>query len=295
MHAQTPDLAREVRKARAYDDQIDLLHDRFAGETCVIVTCGPSLGTVPADELRRRLQGRLAISIKQAIDVIGAEADFQCWNPFNVTKFAVPSTDTIRCLVGDPSGRFPQFNDYDIEFPTVNTGGRLDTSLAATNDYGNHLLADHIPRPFGPGIMHELVLYLAVHLGVSEIITIGWDIANASGMNTHFYDDSDDRDYFERGRVPASATTSMRRHVPDAVRLPMRRLRTRRDHHRGVLYNRTTSQVGETELVAQSTGPLEAWLREIGVGLTVTTDSEYLDPAIRRVTVDELFDLLDSR
>ena len=295
MHELTRALGRDVRRADHVDAQIDLLKGRFAGETCVIVTCGPSLATVPADELRRRLRGRLVISVKQAIDVVGASADFQCWNSFNVTRFEVPSPDTIRCLVGDPSGRFPQFNRRDIEFPQVDARGRLETSLAATRDFGDHLLGDHTLRPFGPGIMYELVVYLAVHLGVAEILTIGWDIANRSGRNTHFYDGSDDQAFFERGRVTpdaAGAAASARRHVPDAVRLPVRRLRARRDHRRGVLYNRTTPLDGETELVSDSTGSLKQWLDTVGVGLTVTTDSEFLDPSIGRVSVEELFERL---
>jgi len=96
MHELTPALGREIRGTRHVNDQIDLLGGRFAGETCVIVTCGPSLANVPAEELRRRLHGRLVISIKQAIDVVGESSDFQCWNSFNVTKFAVPSPDTVR-------------------------------------------------------------------------------------------------------------------------------------------------------------------------------------------------------
>jgi len=142
--------------------------------------------------------------------------------------------------------------------------------------------------------MYELVSYLAVHLGVGKILTIGWDIANSSGKNTHFYDGRDDHEFFERGRLTPGVAAGARRHVPDAVRLPLRRVRARRDHRRGVLYNRTTSLNGETELVAESTRDLKRWLDTLGVGLTITTDSEFLDPTIDRVSVEDLLDLLGA-
>ena len=45
-------------------------------------------------------------------------------------------------------------------------------------------------RPYGPGIMYEAVFYLLQHLGVSEVITIGWDnkLVSNEADKQHFYD-----------------------------------------------------------------------------------------------------------
>ena len=121
----------------------------------------------------------LTIAVKQAIDVVGEQADFHCWNSFNVSRFKRPSPSTIRCFIAGPSSRIPQWNRRDLSFPQVEGKGGLANSLAYSRDFSEHLIASDPVRPFGPGIMYELVFYLAVHLGVSEIITIGWDIASA--------------------------------------------------------------------------------------------------------------------
>ena len=53
------------------------------------------------------------------------------------------------------------------------------------------MFKNRLDRPWGPSIMHETVLYMAVHLGVSRIRTIGWDHIDPKGKKNkinHFYD-----------------------------------------------------------------------------------------------------------
>jgi hypothetical protein len=301
VHPLTPTLAREVRDARSLDEQIDVLHGRYAGERCVIVTCGPSLGDVDAVGLRAVLRDTLTIVVKQGVDVVGDQTDFHCWNSFNVAKFGRPTDDTIRCFVAEPTGRIIQHNRYDVRFPMVAAHGDLTTSLAARHDFGDHLLTDTPIRPFGPGIVYELCIYLALHLGVVEIITVGWDIANTTGKNTHFYDRPDDEQFFEseRARTAVAAHSpepigapAARKRVPEPLRARVRWVRTRVAHERGRTYNRTRVLPGETELVAASTEPLARWLTHEGVKLSVTTQSPFLAADIPRLTPDDLFDHL---
>ncbi len=219
MHESTPSLAAQVRKARSLQEKTALLRNRYAGETCVIVTCGPSLGAVPAAQLKARLNGVLTIAVKQAIDVVGEAGRLPLLElvqrfPLQVGRHL----HTIGCFVADPTGRRPQFNRHDLAFPQVDGSGGLSGSLASRLDFGEHLIADDPLRPFGPGIMYELVFYLALHLGVKEIITIGWDIANTAGGNAHFYDDATDRPFFESERAgpppPATLRSSCSRAPP---------------------------------------------------------------------------------
>ena len=181
---------------------------------------------------------------------------------------------------------------YDLAFPQMNGGGDLTNSLAYRRDFEDHLLESDPTRPFGPGIMYELVFFLAVHLGVSEIVTIGWDIANPGGKNTHFYDQPEDAPFFEQGRTGKEQATSIRTRLPGPVKDRIRSLRSRLAHERGQLYNRNQSLIGETELVAESTAALQAWLGSHGIPLAVTTDSTFLSTDIERLSVDDLFDRL---
>jgi len=247
---------------------------------------------VPAAGLRDVLPGVLTIAVKQAIDVTGDQTDFHCWNPFNVRKFARPSSTTLRCLVEESTGRIPQWNRSDLAFPQVSADGLLQSSLALHRDFEGYLLADTPVRPFGPGIMYELVLYLAVHLGVSEIITIGWDIANSGGQNTHFYDREAGESFFQTARPTVAPPPSLGDRLPRSLRYPARLAKTRIAHARGQIYNRARPLPGETDLVADSTAAAARWLAESGVSVAAVTTSTHLDAGIRRLSVDDLFDLL---
>lgn len=296
MHELTLQLAADVRRARSLGEQIRLLANRFEDAICVVATSGPSLRTVPPEPLRQALQGVPTIVVKQAIDIVGDQADFHCWNSFNVAKFGKGAPETIRCLVTEPTGRMVQWNKSDMRFPLVPNDGDIRHSLALRRNFDDYLLSHSESRPFGPGIMYELVLYLAVHLGVKEIITIGWDIASAepAGPYTHFYD-LDDRP--PRGpEIAASGAREWgRSRVPEPLHRVVRSARTARLHHGGQIYNRTKPLPGEFELVSTSTSAAAEWLNRMGVSWRAVTDSPHLDPRIGRLSIEDLFDHLSDR
>ena len=258
----------------------------------MLATCGPSLASVPETALRDGLKGVLAIAVKQAIDVVGEQADFHCWNSFNVSRYVRPSRDSIRCFVPDPTRRRPQFNRHDLRFPQFDGGGELRNSLAGTHDFPLYLLADKTRRPFGPGIMYELVFYLAVHLGVAEIITVGWDIANTSGGNTHFYDRATFEPYFGDERVGPPAPATLRSGIPEPIRYCVRLTKSAVAHSRGQLYNRTRTMPGETDLMAASTSQMASWLNGMGVSISAVTDSPHLADNISRLSAEDLLNRL---
>jgi hypothetical protein len=284
MHRSTIELAERLRRRPSQPAKLDLLRGSFAGQTCVVVTCGPSLQTFDPAQLRSALDGKLTIAVKQAIDVVGDQADFHTWNSYNVSRFAWPSRSTIKCLVKEPTGRVVQWNRPDLSLTQEWGNGDLSRSLAHTRQFDAYGLELNQVLPFGPGIMYELVFYLALHLGVSEIVTVGWDIANDDGKNTHFYDSSSDKEYFERGRVEGTSAPSARESVPEPMRRVVRMSRTFRSHRSGQLYNRTTPLDGETRLVSESTADVAAWLRSKGVRLRAVTESPHVLPPIERLS-----------
>jgi hypothetical protein len=288
MHPHTPTVAAAVRAAPDLAGRLDALAGAYQGERCVIVTCGPSLGEVPVDRLRRALEGVLTLSVKQAVHVTAEHTDFLCFNSFNVTRFTTPSKNTIRCFAREPTGKTPQLNRADLTIDQATNVGDLRRSLAVTTDFASHPLTAHTPRPWGPGIMYELVLHLAVHLGVAHITTIGWDIGNPQGKNTHFYDRADKDDFFERDRSSAFTMASVRGHIPAIVKGAGRWGRALVAHSRGRVYNRALPVSGETEVVGASTAAANAWLAANGVELEVITPSEQLDVSISRLGIEEL-------
>ena len=294
MHARTPSLTAEVRKARSLTERLQVMRGAYEGRTAVIATCGPSLQMVPADVLRSALRGVPCFVVKQAIEVVRDQTDVHCWNAFNVRRFGRYSPSTLRCFVEEPTGRVPQWNRYDVGFPQQDGQGSLARSVAHTRRFDDHLLADDTLRPFGPGIMFELVLYLVVQMGVSEVLTIGWDIANPSGANTHFYDSASDAQFFQAGRrpegAPAPATVGGR--LPDPLRMVARRAKTALAHMRAQTYNRTTPLAGESDAVSNATADVVSWLGQHGVGIAALSESDFVGRHVPLLTPDEFLDRL---
>jgi hypothetical protein len=274
------------------EEKVDRLRDAYAGSLCVLITCGPSLGLIDHERLKASLSGVLTIAVKQAGDIVPDQADFLCFNSFNVARFHARGVTPIRAFAAEPTGRVPQLNRWDIRFPTNGTDGDLQSSLAVRRNFDDFLLSKTMQRPWGPGIVYELGLYLAVHLGVSELIAIGWDIANERGHNTHYYDSRTEDPFFDRGRADAYRMVGVRRHLPGALRDSIRWGRALVSHRTGRLYNRTTMVPGEAEVVASSTKPARAWLQTHGVELGVVASKSMFDPAVPRLSHDELWDRL---
>lgn len=287
MHPHTATLTGLVRSAPTVE-RLRLLRDAYSGAPGVVVTCGPSLATYDTTRLRRALSGRVVFAVKQAVDVVGPEADFLCFNTYNVSRYRVPARQTLRVFGSEPSGNVPQLNKYDLRLPFAPHSGRLAESLVARQNFEDHLLETTPLRPWGPGILHEVVFYLAVHLGLSELTTVGWDIANARGNNVHFYDDAAEN-FFDRGRASAYRLVGVRRGLPRAVQHAARWGRTVAIHARGGVYNRTTMIPGEAELVAASTGETAQWLGGHGVRLRVVGSNQLVDSSVPHLSHEEFY------
>lgn len=288
MHPLTTTITPAVRRVAAAD-RLDRLRDAYAGQSGVVVTCGPSLATFDPERLRRALHGRVVFAVKQAIDVVGDEADFLCFNTYNVSRYRVPSPSTLRVFSAEPSGKVPQLNRHDLRLPFAPHSGQLADSLVARQDFDEHLLHRTPIRPWGPGILHEVVFYLAIHLGLADLTTIGWDIANQRGNNVHFYDAQPEDNFYDRGRAGAYKMVGVRRGLPGPVRSAMRWGRTALVHQRGGVYNRTTMIPGESDVVAASTAATATWLGRHGVKLQVVGDSDFVDAAVPRMRQDEFY------
>ena len=286
MHPHTPALAAAVRSVPE-SRRLDRLHHAYSGQSGVVVTCGPSLVTFDPARLRQALTGRVVFAVKQAIDVVGPEADLLCFNAYNVSRYRVPRRSTMRVYSSEPSGKLPQMNRFDLRLPVAPHSGHLADSLVARKDFDDHMLERTPVRPWGPGILHELVFYLAIHLGLSDLTTIGWDIANARGHNVHFYDAPDN--FFDRGRSDAYKLVGVREGLPPHLKAALRWTRTASIHTRGGVYNRTTMIPGESEVVAAATIATASWLATHGVRLRVVGDSEFVDPDLPRLTQDEFY------
>ena len=130
---------------------------------------------------------------------------------------------------------------------------RINESQAGQISFDDFTLDKTLNRMYGPGIMYETVVHLALYLGVKKIVTLGWDIGDVSkfkGNNLkedvwqdHFYEDTSDK--------MAYAPTPMNFH--------------------------------EVNTVVNSTKGLNKWLSSKGVELNIISDRNPAHKSIPRI------------
>ena len=188
-------LKAKIEREETTEEKLKILKDKFKNEDCYILSCGPSLRNYSPDLLREKLKDKLVIAIKQAYDYVPDIVDihmFNCNNfkPYNYgTRFPL-----VLTTAGEPeqvivNNVWTKNQKYDIFLPVVNSNQDFNNTLAVTKDFGSYTLEETKNRPWGPGMMYELGLYLTHHLGVKNVYTIGWDLERpGETKSTHFYD-----------------------------------------------------------------------------------------------------------
>ena len=134
-----------------------------------------------------------------------------------------------------------------------NTGGgvgpnKMIYSLSEKEDWDTMRL-DHpeigFQQPWGPGIMYEMALPLALYLGCKKIVTIGWDIGDLSSFENGTEDDTQ--------RV-------FQEHFYG-------------DEHEKIVYAKTSMGPREIKSVAKATKGIYYWLKEQGVEWEMVSDT----------------------
>ena len=180
-------LAETIRTdVKSQAERLQLLKDSFRGETCYILSCGPTLTDHNQDKIKKILSNNLVISVKQAFDLYGEYTDFHTYNCANYKNYDYSVYNPIT-IEASTSPR--PLGNCDIKFFIRERD--FNKSVSVTHNFDDWTYdAQTLLRPYGPGIMYESVFYLAQHLGVSEIITIGWDnkLLDSTAAKQHFYD-----------------------------------------------------------------------------------------------------------
>ena len=181
------DIKSKLRKLPTLDEKVALLKDSFEGETCYILSCGPSLSDYDPEFLRAALKNKLVFSVKQAYEKFPDITDFHFFNCANMPTPSMPPLwehyiyDKLAPISiassNYPHGqRWSRFQKSDLFFKVPIRTEINNEFLSVTKDFEKYLLNNQIERPCGPGIMYETVLYAALHLGVKKIVALGWDL-----------------------------------------------------------------------------------------------------------------------
>lgn len=279
MRSQTVQLKSRVALSNDLFEKLDILKDTFAGETAYIVTCGPSLSNYDSVQLNSFLSDKLVLSIKQAYQLLPDVTDFHILHHSHIQRYRYGSLAPI--VVNEDEGH--SFVQADLLLPKEPSD--LYSSISLTRKFAEYRLADNPVRPCGPGILYEIGLYLALHLGVTSVVIVGWDLysnreqldglLNGAISQSHFYE-NDSRRYDELA-ARDHATTDI-----------SERLRLFKD---GDVVNRVgTIPIDDIVLTASGSRLFAEWLASQGMHVFTTTDSPNVSRWIPRIDLFETED-----
>jgi glycosyltransferase involved in cell wall biosynthesis len=189
-----PDSLKErIISTSSNSRKINDLKNSFKDKECYILTCGPSLNQYSPDFLREKLKDKLVIAVKQAYNYVPEIVDFHLFNSNNceIYDYSKNRPVVITCAAEQELSMvhsvWSNKQEYDI-FTFIEDDKDFSKSICKSHNFEEFVFDNKMERPWGPGMMSELVIYLALHLGVSEINTIGWDLEEpGSTKSNHYY------------------------------------------------------------------------------------------------------------
>lgn len=209
------ELKTKLSKLQTLQDKVDCLKDSFKGETCVILATGPSLLEYDRKYLKEVLKDKLVFAIKGAYDIFSDVSDFHFFNAANLPapqgvfqrehfKYDLKDEPIIVASDNYPlNSRWSPYQKNDLFFQVPVRTEINDQFLTKTLKFEDYTLSNSVQRPCGPGIFYETVMYMAEHVGVSNIITLGFDLTDKvmkkENEHKHFYED--DKKFFIKGDV----------------------------------------------------------------------------------------------
>ena len=186
IHEVTTQVKKNVLKL-PYEERFKALQNAYSGKTAYIVSCGPTLNEFDFNKLRDRLKDELVICVKQTYDVLSDVCDFHVYNCGNYKNYDY--SKNADCISVECTS-YPQFLNEQCDLKFFINERNFARSVSIMKNFDDWTLEGQ-ERPYGPGIMYEIVFYLAQYLGVDKLVTIGWDntlTIDANQKGFHFYD-----------------------------------------------------------------------------------------------------------
>ena len=159
---------KKVKKKKKIKQQINTLHNLFKKKDCLILTCGPSLSEYSKEQVKEFAKNKIVICIKEAVLEYEDICHFHVINPTRYREYNIKKR-IFRIFQGNQD----VVTDMKLEEDRPFT---LPNQLLRKHNYEEYMLNYKIKRPWGPGILYETVFYLCLHMGITNIYTLGWDL-----------------------------------------------------------------------------------------------------------------------
>lgn len=267
MHKNTLPLLKQIYQYEYVPERLQVLKDAYKDETCYIVSAGPSLKNFSRQQLYEKLHDKLVISVKQSFNILKNIADFHVLNFTNFQPYDYKGTNNI--VVWEVFEQYhPEMvlkNNLKCElmFPVIgnrdpDTIKKINESQAGKLNFEDFTLDKTLNRMYGPGIMYETVIHLALYLGVKRIVTLGWDIGDINKFKTNDPREDAWQDHFYEGY--------------EGVNL---------GHN--ISYAKTPMNLHEVNTVVNSVEYLNKWLLSKGVEFNIISDRNPAHESVPRI------------
>lgn len=263
MVQQTKTLLEQFSKSNSVEERTNFLKDAYIGETLYIVAAGPSLNNYSPNKLKSFLADKPVMCIKQSYHMLKDVTDFLLLNFTNLSNYSWKE-DVITAWTfwfeQHPEIVFKNKWKADLLFPVYrneNKENKISQTVAYQKDYENLLFDKSMARPWGPGLMYELAIPLAVHMGIKEIVTIGWDIGDIS-----LWKDINDKG--ERHEIEHFYSEETQR------------------------YDTFTLDAQEIQLITESSVEIYRFLKNIGIDFKIASDINPASKEIPRIDLNNL-------
>jgi hypothetical protein len=271
MHPRTPELMKQVRSAGSLEEKLAVLKNAYAGEPCYTLTCGPSMNAFWSERVRDFLKDKLVISVKQTYELAPEIMDYHVLNSWNYQPYQYADPQPI--VFQERNGRDPDTPNsrpdllFDIPEPS-----NLEKRLATTWRWDDFRFDRELARPWGPGVMYELAIYMWSHLGIREVTVMGWDLGELESKKMdHFFD----QEKGWRSRIREGLEKRGMKKLAQSILAPPDQ----------AVQNKPRIRPFEVKDIADSTKSLYEWLESNGIALRIVSDRSLVDACVPRVQI----------
>jgi hypothetical protein len=282
MKPQTDKLKKQLKQLTSVEEKIQLLKNKYKDEECYILTAGPSIKDYDPEYIKEKLKDKLVIAVKQTYNIAPDIVDIHLLNPFNYQPYDYTKSEPVILMttVEGLKAKTPKLQE-DLMFYINRNRCKKEDSVAIKLNYEDYLLDKNNYRPFGPGIIHEVGIYLPILFGVKKINVLGWDLGEPkSDEIKRFYEVNEVSKMIQKFIMNISPSFYNKVYVRVLNKINYYRFLM---GNKSVILNNPGIALGEAKFIAKSTKELYLWLKNKDIELNIISNSSMVDKIVPRV------------
>ena len=190
-------LRQKILNANSTDEKIQHLGGAGDCELMILTGCGPALKHIDQEKLIKQanMDKAIIVAVKESLSwwtAAGARPDFHLTSSYVSKHVSYPEDCLPICIYLLQGSQIPQKNAI-VDIPLHIVRGPMglkyqNRCISHTKEFDKWKFSVRTLREFGPTIVPTVAFYLAEHLKISTLLTLGVDF---TGL-LHYYQDEDD-------------------------------------------------------------------------------------------------------